>query len=112
MSELTFSNLVPLTRSEDGSVRVTGSRVTLDTLVAVFKRGNSAEQVQDGFPSLSLSQISAVLAWYLKHQTEVERYIEKRQAGAGALRTSIEEEPRYKQLRETIRKRRQQLIKS
>ena len=112
MSELTPSNLVPLTRDEDGTIRVTGSRVTLDTLVAIFKRGDSVDQVQKGFPSFSLSQISTILAWYREHQTEIEKYIEKRQAEAEALRGRIEEEPGYQRLRETIHRRRQQLIKN
>ncbi len=110
MKHLTFNYTVPLTEGNDGTVRVLGTRVTLDTIVSAFKRGNTAEQIQDSFPSLSLPQTYGVLAWYLEHQTEVEEYLNQRQAGAQALQASIEEQPQYSEFRETIRRRRQQLI--
>ncbi|MBO0859404.1 MAG: hypothetical protein J2P21_13165 [Chloracidobacterium sp.] len=51
MRQLTFTQTVPLNQDADGSVRVSGSRITLDTLVAAFKKGATAEQVRDSFPS-------------------------------------------------------------
>ncbi len=51
MMHLSFTPIVPLNQDADGTVRVTGSRVALDTIVSAFKRGNTAEQIQDSFPS-------------------------------------------------------------
>lgn len=112
MTHLTFTQIVPLTQDADGTVRVTGTRVTLDTIVLAFKRGNTAEQIQDSFPSLTLSQIYGVIAWYIDHQDEAEEYLKERQTEADAIREEIEGEPRYAEFRETIRRRRAQLIKT
>ena len=112
MKHLTFTQTVPLNQDVDGSVRVTGSRVTLDTIVAAFKRGNTAEQIQDSFPSLSLSQIYGAIAWYIDHQDEAEQYLKERQAEADRIRQEIESQPDYARFRETIRQRRAQLIKT
>jgi uncharacterized protein (DUF433 family) len=112
MKHLTFTQIVPLNHDADGTVRVSGSRVTLDTIVSAFRRGNTAEQIQDSFPSLSLSQIYGVIAWYIDHQHETEEYLKERQTEAEAIRQEIESQPKYAEFRETIRQRRAQLIKS
>ena len=87
-----------------------GSRVTLDTLVAAFKKGNTAEQIQDSFPSLSLRQIYGAIAYYLDHQEDVEAYLEERQTEADAIRREIESQPQYSEFREKLRRRRAELI--
>ena len=93
-----------------GSVRIMGSRVTLDTLVAAFKKGNTAEQIQDSFPSLSLRQIYGAIAYYLDHQEDDEAYLEERQTEADAIRREIESQPQYSEFREKLRRRRAELI--
>ena len=110
VKQLTFNQTVPLHQDETGTVRVTGSRVTLDTLVAAFKKGATAEQIQDSFPSLSLRQIYGAIAYYLDHQDDVQAYIRDRQAEAKTLRQQIESQPQYKEFRERIRRRRAELI--
>src|SRR5260370_21147907 len=95
MKRLTFTQTVPLSQDADGSVRVTGSRVTLDTLVSAFRRGNTAEQIQDSFPTLSLSQIYGTIAWYIDHQNEAEEYIRDRESQADEIRPEIESQPEY-----------------
>ena len=56
--ELPRTQSTPLAQDKDGAVRVTGSRVTLDSLVHAFDEGATAEQIQDSFPSLTLREIS------------------------------------------------------
>jgi len=110
VKQLTLSQIVPLHQDEMGSVRIMGSRVTLDTLVAAFKKGNTAEQIQDSFPSLSLRQIYGAIAYYLDHQEDVEAYLEERQTEADAIRREIESQPQYSEFREKLRRRRAELI--
>ena len=43
MIELETVQTVPLIAGEDGVIRITGSRVTLDSIVGQFKRGATAE---------------------------------------------------------------------
>ena len=76
----------PLNMNPDGVVRVGGTRVTLDTVVAVFKQGATAEEIVHRYPSLRLGDVYASIAFYLNHQKEVESYLIKRQDQAQEIR--------------------------
>ncbi|BBD65764.1 hypothetical protein NIES4072_05570 [Nostoc commune NIES-4072] len=69
----------PLKLNEHGVVLVGKTRVTLDTVVAVFKQGTTAEEIVYRYPSLNLADIYATIAFYLNHQPEVEAYLQQRQ---------------------------------
>ena len=69
----------PLETNPDGVVRVGKTRVTLDTVVGVFKQGTTAEEIVHRYPSLQLADVYATIAFYLKHQQEVEAYLQQRQ---------------------------------
>ena len=112
MKQLNFAQTAPLNQDSEGSIRLSGSRVTFDTLVAAFKKGNTAEQIQDGFPALSLAQIYGAIAWYLDHQDEAEDYLKERETEAQAIREEIESRPEQTALRDTMRQRREHLSQS
>jgi len=76
---------VPLTRDKDGVLRVTGSRVTLDSIVHEFKNGASAEQIQEDFPSVMLRDIYSVIAHFLQHGSAVEEYLREQAANNKAI---------------------------
>ena len=80
----------PLTINADGVVCVGETRVTLDTVVAVFKQGTTAEEIVHRYPSLRLGDVYGAIAYYLNHQQEVETYLEKRQQQAQQIRYSNE----------------------
>lgn len=69
----------PLETNADGVVRVGKTRVTLDTVVAVFKQGSTAEEIVYRYPSLKFADVYATIAFYLNHQQEVEAYLQQRQ---------------------------------
>ncbi len=81
---------VPLVSDPSGAVLVRGTRVPLDTIVAAFRAGQSAEEIALGYPTLTLADVYAVLAYYLRHQEDVDAYVERRGDQARALRTHIE----------------------
>ncbi|HLG14779.1 MAG TPA: DUF433 domain-containing protein [Blastocatellia bacterium] len=56
---MTLSQTTPLFEDQDGAIRLTGSRIPLDTVVYEFNQEATAEQIQDSFPSLSLRSIMA-----------------------------------------------------
>ncbi len=112
MKQLTFTQTVPLVQESDGTIHVTGSRVTLDTLVGAFQKGATAEQIHDSFPSLSLQQIYATIAYYLEHQPDVEAYLKLRREEATEIRNEIEGQQDTDGFRARIRARREQLIKA
>lgn len=69
---------IPLSTDADGVVRIGSTRVTLDTVVAAFREGATAETIAEQYPSLQLNQIYTVLCYYLRHQQEVNEYLERR----------------------------------
>ena len=77
---------VPLTTGADGVVRVARTRVTLDTVVAAFAEGATAEEIVQQYPSLDLADVYSVLAYYLRHRAEVDAYLHERQEQAEAVR--------------------------
>lgn len=101
----------PLHQDDQGAIRVVGSRITLDTIVEGFKQGDTPEEIQDGFPSLSLAQINSVIAWYLNHKAEADEYLAKGDAEEEELLKRIQSDPRHKELRELIKQRWEQLLK-
>lgn len=80
----------PLTLDADGTVRVGGTRVPLDTLVVAFKEGATAEEIVQRYPSLALADAYAALAYYLQHQPAVDAYLRQREQHAAEVRREIE----------------------
>jgi uncharacterized protein (DUF433 family) len=80
---------VPLAADQYGTIRVAGMRVTLDSVIASYKNGDSPEQIAENFPGLELADIYAVLAYYLRHQAEVETYLQEQKALAAEVRKKV-----------------------
>jgi len=81
---------IPLVTDENGVVRISKTRVTLDTVVTAFLEGASAEEIKDQYSSLQLSDIYSVICYYLGHQTEVDTYLLVRQQLASEVRQEAE----------------------
>lgn len=91
-----LSDPLPLVLAEDGRViRVAGSRVTLDTLVGIFKSGATPEEIAQAYSAVSLADVYAVITYYLRHRSEVEKYLERRTQEHAELRREIEGRPEY-----------------
>jgi uncharacterized protein (DUF433 family) len=88
---LTFEQVqVPLHFDKHGVVRVVGSRVTLDTIVGYYEQGESPEDIVDGFPTLRLADVYAIVSYYLKNKSAVRSYLREREKRAKALRKKVE----------------------
>ncbi len=90
MSLGTISEPVPVATDTDGVIRVGGTRVTLDTVVAAFHDGATPEEIAQQYPSLYLADIYAVIAYYLKRQSDVDAYLQQRQQQAAEIRRQNE----------------------
>ena len=64
-------------RVEDGVFKVGDSRVSLDSVVYAFNRGDDAAEIQFQYDSLSLAQVHAAIAYYLHNKAKVDAYIAK-----------------------------------
>lgn len=81
---------IALARDKDGTIRVGGTRVTLDTLVAAFKQGASAEEIVLQYPTLHLADVYAVISYYLRETAEVEAYLKQQAAEALEIKKQVE----------------------
>ncbi|HEY7387794.1 MAG TPA: DUF433 domain-containing protein [Bryobacteraceae bacterium] len=59
----------------EGVYRVGNTRVSLDSLVYLFREGMSAESMVESYPALSLEQVHGALAFYLANQKEIDSYL-------------------------------------
>lgn len=67
-------------RSVEGVLKVGDTRVSLDTVVYAFNRGEDAAQIQEQYDSMSLAQVHAAIAYYLHNKAEVDAYIVRHSA--------------------------------
>jgi uncharacterized protein (DUF433 family) len=71
--------VAPLHEDESGVIRIVGSRVTLDSIVAVFDRGATPEEIVQSFPSVALPSVYAVLTYVVSRRAEVDVYLAQRE---------------------------------
>ena len=69
----------PLTTDPDGVIRIAGTRVTLDTVVACFLDGVTADGIAEQYPSLQLGDVYAVIGYYLRRRADVDEYLAARE---------------------------------
>lgn len=81
---------IPLVADANGVIRVSRTRVTLDTLITAFLEGCTAEEIREQYPSLQLSDIYLALGYYLRHQSEVNAYLMERQRLAAEVQQEAE----------------------
>jgi uncharacterized protein (DUF433 family) len=59
----------------DGAWYVAGTRVSLDSIVHAFRRGESPETICQNFELLRLEEVYGAIAWYLANQSAVDEYM-------------------------------------
>jgi uncharacterized protein (DUF433 family) len=79
MAETLTTESIPLVTGADGVIRLDGTRITLETVVAAFREGATAEEIAQQYPSTSLADIYQVIGYYLRHSNELEAYLAQRQ---------------------------------
>ena len=88
MSQATTT--LPLSTDEAGVIRLTGTRVSLDSVIHAFGEGATPEEIAQDLPTLDLAAIYSVLGYYLQNRAEVEQYLAQRKADREDLKTEIE----------------------
>ena len=79
-------------RRVEGAYRIAGTRVSLDSLVYLFREGMSAEGMVESYPALTLEQVHGALAYFLANQKEIDAYLAEGQRAA---------ESQYRQSKQT-----------
>ncbi len=84
------SETVPLVTDIDGVIHVGETRVTLDTVIAAFLDGATAEEISQQYPSLDLADVYSVIAYYLRQRAEIDTYLQRRREQAEKIREENE----------------------
>ncbi len=91
-----------LTQNEFGGIRVTGTRIGLETLLDFYTYGYSAEMIWAEYPTLTLATIHKVIAFYLENKEDVDAYIARVDAKAEELRAKSPKGPSLTELRRRL----------
>jgi uncharacterized protein (DUF433 family) len=61
--------------ARDGNYYVAGTRISLDSIVHAFRRGESPETICQNFELLRLEEVYGTVAHYLANQSEIDAYL-------------------------------------
>jgi uncharacterized protein (DUF433 family) len=104
MNATIHADPVPLQADDDGVIRVSGTRLTLDTVITAYQQGERPEAISENF-SLPLEDVHAAISYYIRHRGEIDAYLERRQREAAELRRKVEERFPPDGIRERLLKR-------
>lgn len=102
MELLNTSTFVPLTLGSDSVIRIVSTRVTLESVVQAFKNGSTAEEIAFQYTVLDLSDVYAVISYYLKNQSTVEKYMNTSQLAAEEIKSVIQEHFQLNDMRQRL----------
>jgi uncharacterized protein (DUF433 family) len=61
----------------NGGYYVAGTRISLDSVVCAFSRGDSLERILERYPLLGkTAKVYGAIAFYLDHQDQIDTYLE------------------------------------
>ena len=90
MGIIVQSEAPPLRQDVSGALRVGHSRVLLELVVRAFEDGATPEAITQRYPTVTLADIYAVIAYYLRHREDIEAYLIEREQRAQEVRHRIE----------------------
>ena len=83
--------------------------MTLDTLVAAYDQGATADEIVRRFSVLDLQEVYTVLGFFLEHEDMVRAHLKEREQAAQELRRKLEAEGialSEEEMRERLREKR------
>jgi len=81
---------IPVTFTPEGVARVSGTRVTLDTIIGAFLDGASADEIYQQYPSVPLGDVYALIGYYLHNREVVDLYLARQRAEADQVQAENE----------------------
>ncbi len=73
-------------RNARGTLIVSGSRVTLGSVIHAFWAGETPETICQAYPSLTLEQVYGAIAYYLAHRDQVDAELAAQESEVSRLR--------------------------
>lgn len=90
----------------DGVYRLARTRVSLDSIVYAFWRGQTAESIAQSFPVLTLEHVYGALTFYLANKSEIDAYLKAAETEFEAIRQAArEQDPMFYQKLADARRR-------
>lgn len=97
---------VPIAESDDGVIRIAGTRIPLERVVRAFQAGATPEQIAQDYDVLTLSDVYSVVNWYLQHRAEADAYVAESDVESRQLQTEIESQSDTTEIRTRLLARR------
>jgi uncharacterized protein (DUF433 family) len=93
-------------KQRDGGYFLKGTRVSLDSVIYAFLRGESPEEIANSFPALELEQIFGALAFYMANRQAIDSYLSEGRTHFEAMRrqTRKSDPAFYAKLESSIRR--------
>jgi uncharacterized protein (DUF433 family) len=73
----------------NGGYYISGTRISLDSVVYAFRRGSAPESIQRSFPLLTLEEVYGAIAFYLANEAEIDAYLKNSEAEFEAFSKSL-----------------------
>ncbi|SRR5579883_305644 len=101
----------PYVEMRNGGYYVRGHRVSLDSIVIYWQRGETPEELQKSFPTLELAEVYGAIAYYLGHQAEIDKYLLENEALYYAQRAAVQaaDPGRYARMRQRLAEARKRM---
>ena len=90
MAFIAQAEMPPLREDAAGELRVGDSRVLLELVIRAFQDGATPETIVQRYSTLALPDVYAVIAYYLRHRSEVEGYLARREQNAEEVQQRIQ----------------------
>jgi uncharacterized protein (DUF433 family) len=97
MNVMIQAEMPPLREDGTGALRVGESRVLLELVIRAFQDGATPETIVQRYSTLSLADVYAVIAYYLRHREQIETYLADRERQAADVRQRIEARQRERE---------------
>lgn len=94
----------PLREEPSGAIRIGQTRVLLELVIEAFQDGATPEMIVQSYDTLNLPDVYAVIAYYLKHPSEVDEYISKRNHEGEEFKKQVESKQDLKWIRQRLLK--------
>jgi len=77
-----------------------------------MQMGDTVEEIHDSFPTVSVTQIKEILAWYYDNKADADEYLQEIDELLIRLRQEAESQPGYKEWREKLLRRKAELSRT
>jgi uncharacterized protein (DUF433 family) len=86
-----YADPPPLSQTDDGVVRISGTRIPLERVIRSFLAGATPEQIAQDYDVLAIEDVYAVVNYFLHHRDEVLTYLSAAEQEARKIQDELEQ---------------------